>query len=1333
MKFKICMFLMTTCCLLHAHGDDAAAVRWVERFSWQPMAPVNQGVCTGEIGVLPGFTVTPAAEGPQLVRVAVPFAPGALPAGLGLVAVANGVAVPADVRTLTLHPGVPASVRRAMVSFVFTLESRIPHTFSLRLTEQLPDMPPLADQVLQLGGLTVSMLAERVEVADGTNTITAIPFGPTRASSYPVTFERIESGSTHQWARLLVPDDQWPRILDVQLDSLGTVTLTMHWQRLDAGDAYTPTLGWDIKGLSATGLPAHSFANGDALTLTTSDGTRCIDFPNAHLLRRGSVESNAEGVRYTRCTDAERVPMQSTAWRSATLVIRPANQAPRTALLMPSHAVALDAEATASLSAPLHGMDLALWPALDRLEESTRDAVVRSACVGDDFGNVTGFSQGAEHGGYYGMNRLNHGVPMFWQGWSKGDRRVLDTISQWCVNMHDLSIWWGDTPDCGGTRYNAAIAAGEKEHEGDTSFMWRTNWTSHFCTKGFSAFLFAYEETGDPRMLTALRHQVAYAKEYVHVDKGECRNIGDVNDFLVLYRAMGDEMYLNEALRLFRELRTKLSTGDLFSQGGQPIEPDPVFIDDDAMGTKHPFAKPYIIGYALSGLPELLTLCPDEPKLKDVVRAVAHFLAGSVDPAGGWRYPAPDSSRCLMGQGIEHAAQLARAADALEACGEPVGPLVDAVETVLQARVIAYAQTGTILSGLSNWEDAAKAIPEGKTIHDLYAKPSDRDKSRDYTEGNVGIGSAPPEGLSYVHEVLEFYLRHRPMERLFHANPKLAQVLARTSDRRLKLSATAASTRVNVARADDATIAFDIDAFGQIAIPGFEFAPTDVLSWTPIGSTGALACTVERETGTFVATLTPEVDAITCSFTFWPKPGALPCERLTVSPTLLVDAPEVALKDDGELRAYTKGEWTAGIAVEGGTTGVALRKDVPTTVRSRIYLVRGTVDSVKPMAARDLQYWQSVEAAAEQGVQRTDTYGMRALLPSFSDARIQRMTFPMAWDAQSGVAFTDWRANARAAFLDTLATPPPPAPFAPTVIAEEDRGTYVARTIALNLSADTRVLGYLLVPKSEGRHPAILALHDHGAHFSIGKEKVIKPFGVSDERMADAQDWVNKYYGGRWFGDELAKRGYVVFSTDALFWGDRGRYEGVEYEEQNVLASNILQLGMTWAGTIVQNDIRSGEFVQGLAEVDPERIGCLGLSMGSNRSWHLAAATDIIKVGAAICWMGDTKTLLAEGNNQTTGQSAFSMLHPGLRNALDFPDVASIACPKPMLFYNGDRDGLFPIEGVNDCYKKMHAVWTSQGVDDRLETRIWPVPHEFNAEMQDAAFPWLDRWLKPAE
>ena len=194
--------------------------------------------------------------------------------------------------------------------------------------------------------------------------------------------------------------------------------------------------------------------------------------------------------------------------------------------------------------------------------------------------------------------------------------------------------------------------------------MWRSERSVNFCTKGYDAFWLAWEETGDPRMREALDAQVAYAAKFIHADTGECRNIGDVRDFIRLYRYTGERRYLDEALRLFRELRNKLSTGHLFDQGGKPLDPDPPFIDEDQRGLKVGYAKPYIIGYALAGLPELIAVRARRAEADATVRAVANFLADSQDPIGGWRYPHPRSSAVIVSQGLEHAWQITQAARA---------------------------------------------------------------------------------------------------------------------------------------------------------------------------------------------------------------------------------------------------------------------------------------------------------------------------------------------------------------------------------------------------------------------------------------------------------------------------------------------------------------------------------------------------------------------------------------------------------------------------------------------------------------------------------------------
>lgn len=362
----------------------------------------------------------------------------------------------------------------------------------------------------------------------------------------------------------------------------------------------------------------------------------------------------------------------------------------------------------------------------------------------------------------------------------------------------------------------------------------------------------------------------------------------------------------------------------------------------------------------------------------------------------------------------------------------------------------------------------------------------------------------------------------------------------------------------------------------------------------------------------------------------------------------------------------------------------------------------------------------------------SEAYEVTGNMPVFYQQMKQQLTYPLAWGKAEEKDFAKWKAQARHMLAECMQNlQPAPKAYAMEVTDREQRDGYEARKIRFNLSEWSRVPAYLLVPEGEGPFPAIVLLHDHGAHFSIGKEKMVRPFHVAPEVMEDADQWASQCYDGQYVGDYLARHGYVVLAVDALFWGERGRKEGTSYDAQQALASNFLQMGASWGAFINVDDMRSAEFLASLPFVDKKRVGSLGFSMGAYRSWMLAALTDVVRASASVCWMNTTEHLMTLTNNQNKGGSAYAMLIPALRRYLDYPHVASIACPKPTLFFNGTRDKLFPIEGVRDAYREMEAVWKSQGASDHLVTKLWDEKHFFNKEMQKETLEFFDRWLKP--
>jgi hypothetical protein len=770
--------------------------------------------------------VTLAATGMQLVRLSLPLPDGFLPAGKTLAVSDGNVSVIASVRVLTRHRRAPlpatnaiitgapvqaqSYARRALVTFPYDGADGKPVTFTLTPVAAKTANPRLP--------VTVSVEGDRVRIAYRNGpTLEATLIAPPATDPQPVHTQTVESSDHFLWRLFRLDDAAWSRIIDVRADALGTVAVTAYLQRstvctsphnfdercYDIAFTTVPDFGWDIaargksRGLEVdtvviplAGQAAHRFAEQQPCAFRFDNERYQLYHPTAPYTCRGSVNVRTDGervdYRYLRCTTADCVPMQSTAWRRAEFVVAPAAQARLTETLEYPHDFTADWRLWDALYATGEPLNLADQPALADLVRYHHKAILDAMAYGDDFGNITFFSSTRPHGVSHITNRLNHGPEIFFAGWRGGDRRLVSVGVLWCQNFRDMSIWWGPE-HYGGTRYPNS---GRKPDDFSRDFEWRSDSSdNNAVTKGFDTFFLAYEQTGDPLMLEALDAQTRFAERYVNVLPGDIvhamhtptRNVGIVIDFVRLYQYTGQTHYLNEALRLFRELRDSgaLQPENLFTEGGGPAVNQAQFITSDGVGYDWTFFKPYILGYGLAGLPALAAICPEEPRLRDAVAAMADFLARAQDPLGAWRYPHPLSPGVMANQAPEHARQIANADEVLG----PRDAHLDAIERTLRLRLHLLWHTGVILNSLGAWEagpDGTKAV-DWKTRYTLAAE---RDTAHDYLEGAITTtgGMTPIEGLVYLPELLRFYLRHRPADRLFTPpapDSPLANILAR--------------------------------------------------------------------------------------------------------------------------------------------------------------------------------------------------------------------------------------------------------------------------------------------------------------------------------------------------------------------------------------------------------------------------------------------------------------------------------------------------------------------------------------------------------------------------
>ena len=165
---------------------------------------------------------------------------------------------------------------------------------------------------------------------------------------------------------------------------------------------------------------------------------------------------------------------------------------------------------------------------------------------------------------------------------------------------------------------------------------------------------------------------------------------------------------------------------------------------------------------------------------------------------------------------------------------------------------------------------------------------------------------------------------------------------------------------------------------------------------------------------------------------------------------------------------------------------------------------------------------------------------------------------------------------------------------------------------------------------------------------------------------------------------------------------------------------------MTWPGIVTWDDMRTVDYLITRPEVDPRRIGCVGVSLGGHRSLYLAGLDERI---AAACVAGFMSTVrpMIEKHLDT---HSFVHFVPHLHRWLDLPDVVSMMAPKPLLVQQCSLDGLFPLVGMQAAVDKIAQVYRKAGVPDQFTGRFYDIPHRFSLTMQDDAFAFFDRHLK---
>ncbi len=264
------------------------------------------------------------------------------------------------------------------------------------------------------------------------------------------------------------------------------------------------------------------------------------------------------------------------------------------------------------------------------------------------------------------------------------------------------------------------------------------------------------------------------------------------------------------------------------------------------------------------------------------------------------------------------------------------------------------------------------------------------------------------------------------------------------------------------------------------------------------------------------------------------------------------------------------------------------------------------------------------------------------------------------------------------------------------------------QTISFATGDGDSVAAYLYLPTDSAgqRRPAMLALHQTS---QLGKKEVA---GFSKSP-------------GQAYGAELAARGYIVLAPDYPSFGDSQAYD--------------FQADRYVSGTMkgIWNHMRAVDLLTARDDVDPERIGVIGHSLGGHNAMFVGVFDPRLKVIVSSCgWTPFHDYYGGKINGWTSDRYMPRLrdvyeLNPD-RVPFDFYEVVAALAPRAFFSNSPVKDGNFDVQGVKKAIAAAGEIYQLLGARDRLQVRYPDCEHDFPVETRREAYRFIDQVLKHA-
>jgi dienelactone hydrolase len=286
--------------------------------------------------------------------------------------------------------------------------------------------------------------------------------------------------------------------------------------------------------------------------------------------------------------------------------------------------------------------------------------------------------------------------------------------------------------------------------------------------------------------------------------------------------------------------------------------------------------------------------------------------------------------------------------------------------------------------------------------------------------------------------------------------------------------------------------------------------------------------------------------------------------------------------------------------------------------------------------------------------------------------------------------------------MGPLPRPKEPVKLNVRVLEEHEADGFMRRKLAYHTDRnDYRVSAWLLVPASETAkpRPAVLCLHQTTVN---GKDS---PAGLSDRPSMH-------------YALELVRRGFVTLAPDYPSFGDhKYDFDADSYESGSMKA--------------IYDNMRAIDLLQSLPEVDPDRIGCIGHSLGGHNALFTAAFDERIKSVVTSCGFTSFDKYMNGDLQGWSGPRYMPRIATRFNNSpdrmpFDFPEVLAAIAPRAVFIVAPQRDDNFDVAGVRKCIAAARPIFALLDAADQLEVRFPDDAHDFTDTSREKAYQFIE-------